>query len=194
MGTVIDITTRKKAEDELFVSGEIIAKMAEAVHVLRAVDLSIVFTNPAFDKLFGYQPNELIGEHISIVNAPTDKKAEEISREISEILEKTGNWQGEILNLRKDGSTFWCNASINGFNHPEYGKVWVTVHADITEKKKTKEIKAILLHDTGERLKELECLYTISDSVRTKDSLDEIFQDTVLALSGQCPVQAALQR
>jgi len=186
MGTVIDITTRKKTADKLFVSGEIIAKMTEAVYVLRAVDLSIVFTNPAFDKLFGYQPNELIGEHISIVNAPIDKKAEEISREISEILEKTGNWQGEILNLRKDGSTFWCNANINGFNHPEYGKAWVAVYADITEKKKTEEIKTILLHDAVGRLKELECLYTISDSVRTKDSLDEIFQDTVLALPPGC--------
>ncbi|MCK5280959.1 MAG: PAS domain S-box protein, partial [Cyclobacteriaceae bacterium] len=39
-----------------------------------------------------------------------------------------------------------------------------------------------LLHDIGERLKELNCMYTISNSIRTKESLDEIFQDTVNAI------------
>ncbi len=53
---------------------------------------------------------------------------------------------------------------------------------DITEQKATEEVKATLLHDIGKRLKESECMYRISDSIRTKNSLDEIFQATVSAL------------
>jgi PAS domain S-box-containing protein len=72
--------------------------------------------------------------------------------------------------------------NISNIEHPKHGLAWVSVHSDITEQKKANEVKAALLHDIGERLKETECMYKISDAIRTKDSLDEIFQDIVSAL------------
>jgi chemotaxis protein methyltransferase CheR len=53
---------------------------------------------------------------------------------------------------------------------------------DITERKQVEASREKLLHDIGERLKELSCIYTISNSIRTKQSLDEIFQDVVNAI------------
>ena len=54
-------------------------------------------------------------------------------------MNKTGKWQGEIINKRKDGTTFWCYAHVSIFNHPLHGKVWITVHTDITKRKQAEE-------------------------------------------------------
>ncbi len=53
---------------------------------------------------------------------------------------------------------------------------------NISERKRADADKAKLRDEVHERLKELNCLYTISNSVWTKESLDEIFQDAVAAI------------
>jgi PAS domain S-box-containing protein len=182
IGMVMDITERKLAVEQLQLHSEIISNMTEAVYLIRAEDGIIVYTNPVFEKMFGYDPEELVGRHVSIVNAPTELAPEETVRILSEIITKTGKWEGEIENIRKDGTVFWCYARVTVFEHPEYGTVWITAHSDITERKQAQADKEKLYHDIGERLKELNCMYTISKSIQTSESLDEIFRDTVAAI------------
>ncbi len=134
-----DITERKRAEEELRLKSEITANMIEGVYLIRADDSVIVYTNPKFAKMFGYGPDEMVGKHVSIVNAPTDKSPEELAREIMESLNKTGEWRGEINNIKKDGTCFWCYANVSVFEHAEYGKVLISVHTDITERKQAEE-------------------------------------------------------
>ncbi len=134
-----DITERKQAEEKLRLRSEIIANMTEGVYLVRFEDGIIVYTNPAFERIFGYGPDEMVGKHVSIVNAPSDKDTEEKAREIIEVMDKTGIWHGEIQNIRKDGTTFWCFAHVTVFDHSEHGKVCVTVHTDITERKQAEE-------------------------------------------------------
>ena len=134
-----DIQKREQLVEELRLQSEIIANLAEGVYLGRADDGVIIFTNPAFERMFGYDSGEIIGKHISILSAPSDKSPEETAQEIIGILDKTGTWQGEINNIKKDGTPFWCYAHVSMFDHPVYGKVWVTVHTDITERKRAEE-------------------------------------------------------
>ena len=136
---LIDITTRKKAEQELRLQSVIMTNLSEGVHLIRMDDGIIVYTNPRFEEMFGYDPGELIGKHISIVNAPTDKSPEERAKRIMEILEETGEWHGEVNNIKKDGTPFWCYANVSAFDHPKYGKVTVAIHTDITERKNAEQ-------------------------------------------------------
>ena len=138
-GIVYDITEKKKAEDRLRLHSEIMTNMAEGVYIIRTNDGIITYTNPKFEKMFGYKHGEMIGKNVSIVNAPTDKRPEETAKEITEILERTGEWHGEVKNIKKDGTPFWCYANVSTFDHPENGRVWVSVHADITERKKSEQ-------------------------------------------------------
>ncbi len=179
---LIDVSERKQAEGKLLISGEVLTNMTEGVYLVRAEDGIIVMTNPAFERMFGYMPNEMVGKHVSTLNAPTDGDPEEVARKITTTLGKTGKWQGEILNIRKDGSSFLSYANVSGFDHPEHEKVWVSVHIDITRQKKADADKAKLLHDIGERLKELKCMYAISNSIAKNESIDEIFKDTAAAI------------
>lgn len=135
IGYGLDITELKQAEETLRLHGEIERNMAEAVYLIRISDGVIVHTNPIFEHMFGYEPGEMVGKHVSIVNAPGDKSAEATANEIISSLMQTGVWNGEVHNIRKDGTTFWCYANVFAFEHPQYGRVWLSMHQDITQRK-----------------------------------------------------------
>jgi PAS domain S-box-containing protein len=131
-----DITERKEMEEEFRLQSQIILNMNEGVYLIRISDGIIVYANPEFEKMFGYEQGEMIGQHFSIVNVPTDRDPKETVRLIMNILEETGEWHGEIENIKKDGTTFWCYANVLLFDYPIFGKVILAVHTDITERKK----------------------------------------------------------
>ncbi len=134
-----DISELKQVEKKLVLQSEIITNMSEGVYLIRSNDGVIVYTNPKFEKMFGYEPSEMIGKHVSMLNAPTDKSPDEIAKEIIEVINQKGLWKGEIKNIKKDGSMFWCYASVSPFDHPDHGKVWAVIHTDITKRKKAEE-------------------------------------------------------
>jgi len=134
-----EISERKRAEEALHLHSDMMKNMAEAVYLIRASDGVIVYTNPAFEKLFGYDPGEMDGKHVSVVNAPTDKNPGETAKEIIAALDRTGVWSGEVHNIQKDGTPFWCYANVSTFDHAQHGQVWVTYHTDITERKRAEE-------------------------------------------------------
>ncbi len=144
-----DITERKQAEEELRFQYEIMINMTEAVYLIRIKDGVIVYANSIFEKMFGYEQSEMIGKHVSIVNAPIERNPEETAREIMEILNERGVWQGEVYNIRKDGTLFWCHANVSVFYHSKYGKVLLAIHLDITERKRAEES----LRESEERLR-----------------------------------------
>ncbi|MES0335872.1 MAG: PAS domain-containing sensor histidine kinase [Candidatus Magnetobacterium sp. LHC-1] len=137
--TIHDITRRNFLEDEVRLSQEILNNVAEGVLLVRASDGVIVYTNPQFDKMFGYAQDELAGRHVSILNAPTDTDPMEKASEIMQSLNDTGVWSGEILNVKKDGTPFWCYANVSTFQHGRHGTVWVSVHIDITERRELEQ-------------------------------------------------------
>lgn len=139
MSQVLDITERKQAGESLRLQAEIMVHMAEGVYLVGIDDAVIYYTNPKFEGMFGYEPGEMIGKHVSIVNAPTEKHPEETAKEIMGIIRKTGEWHGEVNNIKKDGTLFWCYANVSVFKHPEYGEVLVAIHTDITERKQAEE-------------------------------------------------------
>jgi len=73
------------------------------------------------------------------VNAYGEKDPEETAREILNNLKQNGFWNGEVLNIRKDGTPFWSYAKVSVFEHSKFGKVMIDVHEDITERKQAEE-------------------------------------------------------
>lgn len=138
-----EIAEREVAEEEVRLQSEMMRRMAEGVYLIR-MDGTIVYTNPKFEELFGYDPGEMIGKNASIVHFPSEKKPEETTGEILAVLEKDGFWQGELQNIKKDGTPFWCYASVIAFEHSIHGKVLVAVHNDITDRKRAEAEKSHL--------------------------------------------------
>lgn len=133
--TLLDITGRRNTEDLLRFHSEILGNLSEGVFLVRPDNGVIVFTNPQFDRIMGYGPDELVGKHVSIINAPGEKDPETVANEINDALINKGMWGGEVHNIRKDGTHIWCQTSASVFDHPKFGKVGISVHQDITEQK-----------------------------------------------------------
>jgi len=134
---VRDITERKKADEDrerLFKAAEI-AKEAMSV---QAPDLATIYANDAMDELFGYEKGELIGKHVSILNA--DATSEATTREIVGVIERDGYWEGEVHNKRKDGSEFTTYATLTAIKD-KAGKIinFISTQHDITERKRMED-------------------------------------------------------
>lgn len=153
IGTLVDgfnqmlAQIEKREQAERFLS-EVTRNMQEGVAVVRASDETIVYANRKFEQMFGYDAGELAGQPVRVVNADTGKRPEQTARDIIGGLNRTGFWTGEVHNRRKDGTPFWCYASISVFQHPEHGKVWVAVHTDVTERRQAEQA----LRETEQRL------------------------------------------
>ncbi len=156
-----EMSEHKKADEELTLQSEIVENVSEGIYIVGVDDGIIKYTNPTFEKMFGYNQNEMIGKNVSIVNAPTEKTPDEIKNTIMAVLIVTGKWQGEVKNIKKDGTHFWSYANVILFNNSKFGKVIVSVHTDITERKETEnklashteELEKINKAFTGRELK-----------------------------------------
>ena len=159
--TAKDITDQKKIEEELRLQGEITANMSEGVIMVRADDATLLYVNPTFCRMFGYDSEELVGQHVSILNTEVPGKTpEQVAEEIMKEVFTEGLWRGELCNQRKDGTPFWCYASVTLFEHSLYGQVMIAAHMDITSRKKAEEKirwalqeKEILLREVHHRVK-----------------------------------------
>jgi len=135
---VIDISERKKAEEELQMAGLVYQAVSEAIIVTDA-DNRIVSINPAFTDITGYTLHEVIGKDPKLLRSGCQDK--DFYENMWHVLLTTGNWQGEVWNRRKNGEIYVEWLTINAIYNPD-GSIhrWVALFSDISEKKKAEEI------------------------------------------------------
>ena len=129
----MDITERKNAEQQLLLMAHTIKSINESISITDIND-KILFVNDAFLKTYGYtDPDELIGQDISIVRS-SENDQEIIENILGSTIEN--GWQGEIINQRKNGSIFPISLSTTVVQN-EKGETlgMVGVAIDITERK-----------------------------------------------------------
>jgi PAS domain S-box-containing protein len=131
-----DISERKLAQKQLELQAVITRNMAEGICLVRADNGIIVYANPKFEQMFGYNANELTGKHVSIVNYPTEEMSPEaVNQAIRTAVLANQEATYEVRNVKKDGTPFWCSATTSVFEHPDYGTVLVAVQQDIDDRK-----------------------------------------------------------
>jgi PAS domain S-box-containing protein len=137
IGTVLDITDKKVAEESLKLQARVLESMDEGVSVADENGM-ILYTNAAEEVMFGYGPGELLGQHVSVQNAYAPEENQRIVAAVIDEIKQHGVWNGEWHNRRKDGTTFYTYSHITLLELGER-KVLVCVQRDITEEKKYKE-------------------------------------------------------
>jgi PAS domain S-box-containing protein len=124
----------KERTKEIGFLSDIAASISQAVMV-QDNDRKIVFVNRAFEEMYGYRAEEVVGRPSTLLSADfTDGERSHI--EMLRALEKNGSWHGEIFRKRKNGEVFvisrWTsylrdtNGTIIGI---------LSLSADVTEKK-----------------------------------------------------------
>ena len=133
-----ELVAQVATHGQLLLQAEITTNISEGVVLIRTSDHTIVYANQSVEQMFGYKPDELLQQPMMVLNVPTEKTVAAV-REMTSRLERHGVWQGELLNIRKDGSQFWSLAKASTFEHFQHGRVWLKIHSDITDLKAAQE-------------------------------------------------------
>ncbi len=145
IGIVQDITERKLNEIHL---NELNNKLSKYYTTIEQSSLSIVFTdtngileyaNPIFYKQTGYSPNEVIGKNISFLKSKNRDKT--IIKKLWETIKAGKTWQGELINVKKDGTQYIEKEIISPiFDQNNEIINFVGIKEDITEFNKAQQI------------------------------------------------------
>jgi PAS domain S-box-containing protein len=128
---------RRETSLRLAFEGRVLESMSEGVSISDARGI-ILYTNRAEDRLFGYEPGELIGQHVSIRHTYPPDENRRVVADIVQQLHTRGVWQGEFSNVKKDGAPFTTLAHITALES-DGQRYWVCVQQDITERKQAEE-------------------------------------------------------
>ncbi len=132
-----DITVRKQAEEGLRVASTVFNTTHEGIMVSDA-DNRIKAINPAFSRITGYEPDEVIGKNPSLLSS--GRHEDDFYDRMWASIRQSGYWEGEIWNRRKTGETYpeWLSVTVI---RDKRGKVveYVGVFTDITKRKQDEE-------------------------------------------------------
>jgi PAS domain S-box-containing protein len=128
-----DISVRKSAQEKIQLLAQAVKSTNDGISITD-LDNNLIFVNDAFLKIHGYTENELIGKDINIVRSQNNP--EHLLEEIRDATVK-GEWQGELINRKKNGTEFPISLSTSSVVDDKgtpYGLVGIT--RNISERKK----------------------------------------------------------
>ena len=101
-GTISDITAQKHTEDELRLFQAMFENASDPIAIVRASDGIITHYNQAHRSQYRCG-DEHLGQPISVIVAPEDQAQ---LPGILEQIKEQGIWQGQLMHVRQDGTTF----------------------------------------------------------------------------------------
>lgn len=101
---------RKIAEDALILAASVYENSSEAMTITDPEGI-ILTVNPSFTQITGYLPEDVIGKNSSMF--ASDRHDETFYKEMWDNINKTGRWQGEVWDRRKDGGVYPAWLTIN---------------------------------------------------------------------------------
>jgi PAS domain S-box-containing protein len=100
----------------------------------------VVFVNPHFERMLGYPPGELLGMPARGLNALDGSPAAEDLRGRAQAAFEAGlEVEYEATLRQRDGGALWCRGVSTAFEHPEHGRVQMSLFRERTE-----EMRALL--------------------------------------------------
>ncbi len=181
LANCIDVTEQRAAmqglEELEALEHSILDAVPNVVLVLQG--RHIMFANDTAEAMFGWKAEELIGKTIEVLFR-TEREYEEISRRIDSMIDQQALFTEELPCRRKDGTDIMCLVKSSSIGKSLKESRAVAVFEYVTEPSKLDEELQKQRRELNRRVKELNCLYTISNLTQEQDiSLEEIFKGIV---------------
>jgi PAS domain S-box-containing protein len=132
-----DITDRRAVEDELLKFRMGIERSSDIVF-LTDVDGNILYANPAFERVYGHRPEDVIGQNPRILKSGIVPP--EVYHQFWQALLAKEVVTGEIVNQAKDGTLVTVEVSVSP-TIGEDGNIigYLAIQHDVTERKATED-------------------------------------------------------
>ena len=134
---IASVLARAQLDKERRQLSAAIEQTAESV-IITATDSTILYVNPAFEKISGYRRHEVIGRTPNILNSGRQDSG--FYQELWSTIPTGKVWQGRFVNKRKDGTFYTEDATITPVRN-ENGDIanYVSVQRDVTHELQLEE-------------------------------------------------------
>ncbi|HEX9251194.1 MAG TPA: PAS domain S-box protein, partial [Ignavibacteriaceae bacterium] len=168
-----DISEHKLLEEHLS-KISVAVEQSKSTVVITDTGGNIEYVNPRFSEVTGYTEQEVLGQNTRILKSgKSDKK---IYADLWSTISNGKEWQGELLNKKKNGDLFWELVSISPVKNLN-GKItsYLAVKEDISEHKKSEKLE--------------KALYQISHAVINNENLNDLYSSIHQSLADVLPVE-----
>jgi len=134
IGSAIDITERKRAEEQLRKLSLAVEQSPDSIVITDLLG-NIEYVNEAFVRDTGYDRREVLGMNPRLLQSGKTPRETFVAQ--WDALAKGRNWSGEFINRRKDGREFTAWTSISPLRQAD-GRImhFVGIMEDVTERKR----------------------------------------------------------
>jgi PAS domain S-box-containing protein len=159
IGAIQDITKQKEEEQRLKLLETVITQTKDSVIITESNDVEneipkIVFVNPAFTKMTGYNAEEVVGKSALVFMNKFSVRND--IKKLAEALKKKEEFSFESLNKRKNKEQYWVNISMipitdkdNQHSH------WISIQRDISIEKEREKEREQLISELTQNNKDL---------------------------------------
>ena len=140
-----DVTARRERERELRIKNRAMDESEVGITITdpHQPDNPLVYVNKGFERVTGYDTEEMLGENCRFLQGPaTDSAATDQFRAAIEAREAS---TAELVNYRKDGMPFWNRVQLNPVfdDAGELGH-YLGFQTDVTERRRTEKLIQLL--------------------------------------------------
>ena len=144
VGGMLDITRQRRDEADLRLLRRAVGSTGNGIVIVDALDAAqtLVYVNPAFERMTGYTADEVIGRSYRILLG--DNQDPDARRKLRRAMAGDDETRvEEVRSVRKDGTPFWNEVSMTPV-HDRNGRLthYVAILNDISERKRTEEALA----------------------------------------------------
>ena len=146
IGIQKDITARKQAEEARILYEKVFYNTMQGV-MITDYQSKILLVNEAFTKITGYSKQEAIGQKPSMLSS--GKQTTPFYQQLWQDIHKSGQWEGELWNKRKNGEIYPEFLNISEVrNSKKEVTNYVAIFTDITESKnREKQLATLSMRD-----------------------------------------------
>ncbi|CAI8709543.1 diguanylate cyclase [Pseudomonas chlororaphis] len=144
VGTRRDISASKQQEEQRRLSAMVFEAASEGIVILDP-DYVLLAANQAFSRVTGYQIEDMLGRNV--VDLPCSRDARRHYPVIHQTLEQHGNWQGELVEARKNGELYpqWLQLNVVRDTRGNISHI-VGFFADLSARRESEERMRYLTH------------------------------------------------